>query len=200
MKLRLWAAFLTTIIAGAGVGISAFRYARPDTVLPVSFSQALQNIAPMEPQLQRPYGMAPQAFAAYMRACEKANIHPWRIGQTIGDHPRSVGYHHQDGVLTSQGQKLPYTAAIDLGTSDLTDKQIWSFVEALSNEGFAAFYRHGPKWKNGEHIHAVYVLLPMKPQLRKQVREFVQGRRAQNKTPRWENQRRRLWRQWGYRM
>jgi len=48
-------------------------------------------------RMRRPYGMAPLAFGGYIRACTNAGIHPFRIGQTIGDHPRSVGYHKRDG-------------------------------------------------------------------------------------------------------
>jgi len=42
--------------------------------------------------------MAPPAFAAYLKACEQARINPNRIGQTIGNDPRSKGYHLQDGT------------------------------------------------------------------------------------------------------
>lgn len=48
-------------------------------------------------------------------------------------------------------------------------------------QGFAAFYRHEGKWKGREHIHAIYALLPMKRQLRGQVREFLAMRRATQK-------------------
>jgi hypothetical protein len=67
------------------------------------------------PPLTRPYGMAPQAFAAFMRACNRMKVSPYRIGQTIGNHPRSVGYHQRDGVLKVNGQNIDYCAAVDLG-------------------------------------------------------------------------------------
>lgn len=125
--------------------------------------------------------MVPVAFDAYIRACDRTGIHPLRVGQTIGDHPRSVGYHKRDGVLRLKGNQYEYTAAIDIGTFDLQRPKIDRFVRELSRQGFAVWYRHGPRWKNGEHIHAVYAFLPMKPQLKRQVRQFL---REEN--PPWE--------------
>jgi hypothetical protein len=133
----------------------------------------------------RPYGMAPVAWQAFLRACNSAHIHPYRIGQTIGDSPYSVGYHKRDGVLTYHGQKLDYTAAVDLGTWDLSPAQIKVFLEALTAQGFAAFYRHEGKWKDHKHIHAIYAFLPMKPQLQLQVGEFLRERLRNGKSPKW---------------
>jgi hypothetical protein len=137
--------------------------------------------APQRLVLTRPYGMAPQAFHAFVRACHGAKIHPWRIGQTIGNHPRSHGYHFKDGSVPYQGEPFDYCAAVDLGTSDLTPRQIEAFLEALAQQGFASFYRHGARWQGNEHIHAIYAQLPMKPQLRRQVRQFLRERRAARK-------------------
>ena len=131
----------------------------------------------------RPYGMAPPAFYAYVRACHRAKIHPWRVGQTIGDYPLSVGYHHKDGTWWKHGEPFDYCAAVDLGTSDLSRQQIGVFIEEMAKQGFAAFYREGGKWKGREHIHAVYAMLPMKTQLRRQVREFLRERRKKRKPP-----------------
>jgi len=131
--------------------------------------------------MNRPYGMASEAFNAYVRACVRTGIHPLRIGQTIGDHPRSVGYHKRDGVLEWQDQKYDYTTAVDIGVFDLQPAQIDRFPQALSQQGFAAWYRHGPRWTGGEHIHAVYAFLPMKSQLKGQVRQFLRER-----NPPWE--------------
>lgn len=142
------------------------------------------QIAPLK--MTRPPGMAPVAWQAYLRACQSAKIHPLRIGQTIGDHPRSVGYHKRDGVLRVAGEKIEYTAAVDLGTLDLTPAQIERFVDALATQGFAAFYRHKGKWKGNEHIHAIYAFLPMKPQLQIQVGEFLRERRKAGRRPQWE--------------
>lgn len=132
-------------------------------------------------KLTRPYGMAPAAFDAFLRACNNAQIHPHRIGQTIGDHPLSVGYHRRDGTVSFRGQKLDYTAAVDLGTEDLSRAQLTRFLESLAAQGFAAFYRENGKWRGREHIHAIYAPLPLKPQLQKQVREWESKRRRARK-------------------
>ena len=152
-------------------------------VSPIHRPRLIQIILPQHPT--RPYGMAPVAWNAYLRACKQAKIHPIRIGQTVGDHPRSVGYHKRDGVLRIGGQNVDYTATVDLGTWDLKPAQINAFVDALSDQGFAAFYRHKGKWKGGEHIHAIYAFLPMKPQLQIQVKEFLRERRRKGKSPKW---------------
>ncbi len=138
---------------------------------------------------KRPYGMAPQAFAAYLRACKTANIDPFRIGQTIGDDPRSVGYHRRDGVLKIGGENIEYCAAVDLAVFGLNGPQITQFQNALAQEGFASFYRHEGKWAGDEHIHAIYGRLKMKPQLAGQTRDWLRTRHKQNlpHLP-WENQ------------
>jgi len=133
------------------------------------------------PPLTRPYGMAPAAFDGFKRACYRAKVQPRRIGQTIGDHPKSVGYHKRDGTLEYRGQKLDYSAAVDIGTQDLTRAQINKLLEELTRQGFAAFYREKGKWKGGEHIHAIYAPLQMKPQLRGQLSEWARKRRREKK-------------------
>ena len=132
---------------------------------------------PRPARLRRPYGMAPPAFDAYLRACLRAGISPNRIGQTIGDHPRSKGYHKRDGVLPVAGKSVDYCAAVDLGVFDLSEAKINEFLHELTIQGFACWYRHGSKWTGGEHIHAVYAFLPMKRQLRGQVQQFLRERR-----------------------
>ena len=140
-----------------------------------------------QPRLMRPYGMAPAAFDALLRACVRAHIQPHRIGQTIGDNPLSVGYHKRDGALKVRGQKLDYTAAVDLGCTDLTPAQTDRFMEELARQGFAAFHRYQGKWKWHEHIHAIYAPLPMKPQLRGQVRQWAaQRQREHRQTYAWQ--------------
>ena len=147
------------------------------------------------PKFSRPYGMAPSAFDGLVRACNRAKIHPHRIGQTIGNHPLSVGYHHRDGVLKWRGQKIEYTAAVDLGTQDLTRAQLNRFLESLAKQGFAAFYREGGKWRGREHIHAIYGPLPMKAQLQSQMREWETKRRRAGKSRySWQKRWRRHWR------
>ena len=134
-----------------------------------------------QPPFSRPYGMAPAAFEGFVRACYLAKVHPRRIGQTIGDHPRSVGYHLRDGTINYRGEKLDYSAAVDIGTQDLTRAQIDKLLEELARQGFAAFYREGGKWKGVEHIHAIYAPLELKPQLRGQLRQWAHKRRRERK-------------------
>ena len=186
--------FLLCVLGAIAAAVGVWRFARPDETITV------QNIAPLLPlRMERPAGMHPVAYEAFMRACNNARIHPFRIGQTLGNHPRSVGYHRRDGVTTLRGEIIEYSAAVDLGTWDLDPARINRFVESLAQQGFAAFYRQGAKWKGNEHIHAIYALLPMKIQLRRQVRQFLRERRSDGKPPlRWEPKMKRRWRQWKY--
>ena len=134
--------------------------------------------------------MAPVAFKAFLQACNAAKVNPNRIGQTLGDHPRSKGYHLRDGTLGGED----YCAALDLGVNDLTPSKRAEFLEAMARCGFAAWYRSGPKWKGGEHVHAVYAGLPMKAQLQGQVRLWNSERRGRQQKPlKWQKSWRRFW-------
>lgn len=132
-----------------------------------------------------PFGMAPQAFKDYVRACARARVNPHRISQTIGNDPRSAGYHRRDGVVVQNRRKVVYCAAVDVDIAGLRAGQIRRLCVSLAREGFAAFYRRGGAWEGDEHIHAVYGAVRMKPQLQEQVRQFLRERR--------ENGFRRLW-------
>ncbi len=135
--------------------------------------------------------MAPVAFKEFVQACNAAQVSPRRISQTLGDNPRSKGYHQRDGVVKGQ----PYSAAVDLGVDDLTRAKRTELLEALARCGFAAWYRSGPRWESDEHVHAVYAGLPMKSQLQKQVRVWNRERRKRGrKTLRWQKKWRRFWR------
>ena len=150
------------------------------------------SILPGPFHLKRPYGMAPVAFDAFVRACHQAKVNPNRITQTIGEHPRSVGYHKRDGEVTVRGVKYDYTAATDIHVSGLSERQIARLLQELSKQGFACWYRHGGSWTLNEHIHAVYALLPMKPQLRRQVKQFLRERREAGLSPlKWQKKLRR---------
>lgn len=139
----------------------------------------------------RPYGMTPVAFKAFIQACNAAQVQPRRIGQTLGNNPRSHGYHLKDGVL----QGKPYCAAVDLGARDLSRHKRAELLEALARCGFAAWYRSGSKWEGDEHVHAIYAGLPMKPQLKQQVRLWLRERRQSRRRPlRWQKKWRRFWR------
>ena len=146
---------------------------------------------PRPAHLTRPYGIAPEAFNAFVRACAHAGVSPDRITQTIGDFPLSKGYHHRDGTLLKHGVEYDYTAATDIHVMGLNDAQITRLLHELAQQGFACWYRHGGHWTGDEHIHAVYALLPMKSQLQRQVRLFLHERREAGLQPlKWE---RKLW-------
>ena len=185
------ALFLLCIVALTSAGVFLFRRMKPQARV------ALQEKVQLFPRrvvqnLARPPGMAPVAFDAYVRACMNAGVNPIRIGQTMGNDPRSVGYHLRDGIVTLNGQQIEYSAAVDIGVWGLSEPRIARFCSALAKQGFAAFYRRGGKWKGNEHIHAIYVMLPMKIQLRHQVRQFLRARRAAGLPPlRWERKLRR---------
>ncbi len=170
-RLFLSLVFVALLAGGATWLLQSNRLATP--------YQLSSMVAPAP--LSRPYGMAPAAFDGFKRACYRAHVQPRRIGQTIGDHPRSVGYHHRDGTVKYRGQRLDYCAAVDIATNDLTRPQINRLLEALASQGFAAFYREGENWKGGEHIHAIYAPLKMKPQLRGQLRQWAAKRRRNKK-------------------
>jgi hypothetical protein len=131
--------------------------------------------------------MAPAASRAFVQACYDSKIHPARTGQTIGDAALSVGYHKRDGVLVVKGERIDYCAAVDIGVWDLDREGINRFLHNLTRQGFASWYRENGKWKGREHIHAVYTQLPMKRQLRGQVRQFLGERKAKGvRLLRWE--------------
>ena len=173
---------LTALIIAVGCLVWGIRSAQ----FPIS-----SWLPPRRVRLERPAGMAPIAFDAFIRACVATKIHPARISQTLGNDPRSVGYHLQDGVLNLRGEKIPYCAAIDVSARDLDRATTLRFVRELGRQGFAAWYREGPKWKNGEHIHAVYAFLPMKRQLRGQVLSYLREQREDGTPIWWEKKLRR---------
>ena len=155
------------------------------------FSGLPRPIPQPKPPFLRPSGMAPVAFKAFIQACHVAGVHPFRISQTLGNYPRSKGYHLRDGTLNGED----YSAAVDMGVNDLTPHKRTELLEALGRVGFAAWYRSGPRWKNDEHVHAVYAGLPMKPQLQEQVRLWNRERRQSGrKALRWQRSWRRFWR------
>ncbi len=184
--MRRFLVFSLILVLGAVLGFALWRFPyRAKTV----------DVASIFPRrFSRPYGMAPAAFEAFVRACNGAKIHPYRIGQTIGNHPLSVGYQARDGALVFRGEKLDYSAAVDVGAFELTPAQRARFLESLAKQGFAAWYREGRKWRGREHIHAIYAPLPIKWQLQSQMREWGNGRRRAGK-PRyhWQRRWRRNW-------
>lgn len=188
--LPFWRRFLVVLIALVILGASIpYILSRNGYYFPIISKTVLQ------PRITRPAGMAPAAFDAFLRACNNAKIQPYRIGQTLGNHPRSAGYHKRDGTLIYKGQRIDYSAAVDIATQDLNRQQINRFLETMGAQGFAAFYREGPRWRGGEHIHAIYAPLKMKWQLQRQVREWESDRRqAGKKAFKWQRKWRKNWR------
>lgn len=127
--------------------------------------------------MTRPYGMASAAFDAYISACFAAKINPEhtsvggkRVIQTIGNAVESAGTHQVDG-MDKEGN--PYSAAVDLSVRwDLTSAQKNTLQQALWTAGFCAYHRQEPQF-SAEHLHCVYVGVPMKLPLRHQVHDFL---------------------------
>ncbi len=98
------------------------------------------------------------------------------ITQTLGNAAASAGYHARDGVVNGRD----YCAAVDLHSRGLSTEQIRALLARLGVHGFAAWYREpgSDGWPADEaaHIHAVFVGVPMKPELQSQVRDFLSGK------------------------
>ncbi len=125
--------------------------------------------------MKRPYGMAPEAWRAYVRACFAARIDPDRVSQTIGSARASAGYHKQDGTVVENGVEYDYTTAVDLSVHDLSQSQVHTLLEKLAEQGFAGWWRHQGSFKKNVHVHAVYAGLPMKEQLEGQITDWLHG-------------------------
>jgi hypothetical protein len=131
--------------------------------------------------------MHPAEWQPYINSCFQAQVSPEfgtrpsggqgsRIMQIIGDAPASAGTHLADGSYSSGGKSYDYGAAIDIRTTDLNREQTISLWKALIKNGFAAWWRHTGSFKNNQHIHAVYLGVPMKKQLRSQAHSFFDRR------------------------
>lgn len=122
----------------------------------------------------RPRGMTPAMYFSYLAASKEIGMDPPRITQTIGNAKASAGFHKTDGYLTVKGKREPYCAAIDVSVKAFKNKAaIKKFLHALARHGYVAWFRD---WEGNEHIHAVWVNVKMKPQLQRQVRDFLHDR------------------------
>lgn len=97
-----------------------------------------------------------------------------RITQTLNNRKTASNYHGPD--MTLKGRT--YTAAVDLSVRCLDASSIKRLLSQLANHGFAAWYRENGKdgWKGANHIHAVWAAEPLKPQLRDQIKSWLNGR------------------------
>jgi hypothetical protein len=128
------------------------------------------------------------ALMALTDANEQSNLAP-RIVQTLGDAKDSGGFHLRDGSYLNGLVKrnVDYCAAIDFSVIQkarrISDQagitmdagHIKWFLHILSLNGFVAWYRRKSQGFAGEHIHAIYVGVPMKPQLQRQVKDYLAG-------------------------
>lgn len=118
------------------------------------------------------YGLHPEAS----NRLRCAGVGAGDISQTIGNAPASAGYHAADG--RAEGE--PYTAAVDIRTGGLSNREIRQLLGRLGRNGFAAWYRQpgADGWPSNQapHIHAVFAGVRMKSQLRGQVRDYLAGR------------------------
>ncbi len=124
-------------------------------------------------RVRRPYGMAPQQFVDFIAACDQAKIAPPKIIQTIGDARASAGFHKKDGVVTENGARFDYSAAVDIRSRDLSTAQKRALLAALGDNSYVGWYR---AWGANQHEHIVYVKYPMKRQLRGQFHDAMNDR------------------------
>ena len=118
------------------------------------------------------WGLAPAASDELRCAGVTAAM----ISQTIGNAAASAGYHAQDGTIGG----APYTAAVDLRVSGMSQTAIRALLSRLADGGFAGYYRWPGHdgWPSSEiaHIHAVYAGVPMKSELRGQISDWEHGK------------------------
>lgn len=138
--------------------------------------------------MERPKGMHPLMFSAYIRAFFKAGIDPEnaattppkkRITQLIGNAPASHGVHKADGTFMNEnGEAEAYGAAIDIQIKDLEfDQHIKPLLIAMAENGFCPYHRHTGSFAGANrHIHAVYCAVHMKSVLADQVDDWLVGK------------------------
>ena len=132
--------------------------------------------------------MHPRARKAWDAACKQANLRPV-VTQTQGNAKASAGYHASDGTYrTESGTVQSYCAAVDVSVNQMAvrlsdgkkirmdEAHVKWFLHCLAQNGFVAWYRYKGSFKDNKHIHGVYCGVPMKPQLRGQVKDFLNDR------------------------
>src|SRR5712691_5649719 len=117
----------------------------------------------------KPQGLHPDAYSR-LQGLSLAH----RITQGI-NHSLERGNVH-DTDVTVNGK--PYTGAVDISVRCLTQAQIKSLLAGLADLGFAAWHRKAGQdgWSGPPHIHAVWAGCRLKPVLRAQVEDWLEGR------------------------
>jgi len=95
---------------------------------------------------------------------------------TNGFNPSSASSNYHGVDYTSNG--INYSAAIDISVRCLTEGQIRTLLDELSMRGFAGWYRKKGEdgWSGKNHIHAIWVAVPLKRQLVLQVKKWLSGK------------------------
>ena len=132
--------------------------------------------------------MHPAALAAWEATCKAANLRPV-IVQTLGNAPKSKGFHAADGKYKNpKGEWVEYCAAIDVSvrqlatrlsdgaTVEMNESRIHWFLSKLAENGFAGWYRRESQGFDDKHLHAVFAGVKMKAGLRRQVTDFLNDR------------------------
>ena len=117
----------------------------------------------------RPQGLYPDAYSA-LRSLAVAH----RITQGINHSPERGNVHDTDGTINGNA----YTGAVDISVRCLTQVQIKALLARLANVGFAAWYRKDGQdgWTGPAHIHAIWAGCRVKPILREQVEDWLDGK------------------------
>lgn len=129
--------------------------------------------------MNRPKGMHPEAFKAFIQACFDAGVSPQRVVQTLGNAAASHGTHGRDGSFElPDGSKESYSAAVDLSVKhpEITAAKRNALLITMWDNGFAGWYRQAPEFPNNEHCHCIYLGVPMKRSLRDQAHAFLAHR------------------------
>ena len=97
-----------------------------------------------------------------------------RITQGFNSSVKASNYHGSDYELHGTS----YSSAVDLSIRCLTDEHIKFLLGELASRGFAAWLRRNGEdgWRGQAHIHAIWVLGKLKPQLDSQVKDWLAGR------------------------
>jgi hypothetical protein len=116
----------------------------------------------------RPQGLHAEALAALR---SRAIAH--RITQGLNRAAERRNVHDTDVVIDG----VAYTAAVDISVRCLTAAQIQMMLAELAQLGFAGWYRKDgqDEWSGPPHIHAVWAGSKLKPVLRRQVENWLDG-------------------------